>query len=81
MESAGLTIENKSTGCREQEYQVLGTGVPGIGNRSTRHWDNRIGSQPAKEHRCSSRLNSLLIAPGKTTEQEVQFFLQAEEQP
>lgn len=80
MESAGLTIENKSTGCREQEYQVLGTGVPGIGNRSTRHRDNRIES-PAKEHRCSSRLNSLLIAPGKTTEQEVQFFLQAEEQP
>ena len=81
MECAGLTIENKSTGCREQEYQVLGTGVPGIGNRSTRHRDNRIESQPAKEYRCSSRLNSLLIAPSKTTEQEVQFFLQAEEQP
>lgn len=52
MECAGLTIENKSTGCREQEYQVLGTEVPGIGNRSTRHCDNRIESQPAKEHRC-----------------------------
>lgn len=81
MESAGLTIENKSTRCRELEYQVLGTEVPGIGNRGSRHRDNRIESQPAKEHRCSSRLNSLLVAPGKTTEQEVQFFLQAEEQP
>ena len=80
MGCAGLTIENKSTGCREPEYQVLGTEVPGIGNRSTRHRDNRIES-PAKEHRCSSQLNSLLITPGKTTEQEVQLFLQAEEQP
>ena len=39
MESAGLTIENKNTGCRELEYQALGTGVPDAGNWSTRYWE------------------------------------------
>lgn len=36
MESAGLTIENKNTGCRELEYQVLGTGVPDTGTTELR---------------------------------------------
>lgn len=95
MESAGLTIENKNTGCRELEYQALGTGVPDAGNWSTRYWEQEyqtpgtgVPDTGTTELRASlqkntgaSRLNSLLIAPGKTTEQEVQFFLQAEEQP
>ena len=73
MECAGLTIENKSTGCREQEYQVSGTEVPDTGTTELR--------ASLQKNTGASRLNSLLIAPGKTTEQEVQFFLQAEEQP
>ena len=73
MESAGLTIENKSTGCRELEYQALGTGVLDTGTTELR--------ASLQKNTGASRLNSLLIAPGKTTEQEVQFFLQAEEQP
>lgn len=36
MGCAGLTIENKSTGCRELEYQALGTGVPDTGTTELR---------------------------------------------
>ena len=32
-------MESAGGGDWEQEYQTLGTGVPGTGNKNTRHWE------------------------------------------